>query len=331
MKTTTTTLEEIYTPVGSQLQMIPATMLELLSTSNELSREVIQYFFSGRGKLLRPALTLLGADIKGLHPDRGPSLLKIASSFEIFHSATLIHDDIIDSAYVRRNIPTINAKWGPQVAVLVGDYLHDKAVGTIFENGNEKITSRFLKTAGTVCDGEIHELNENQNIALSEAEYLEIIEKKTAALLSCSIESGAVLAGATDQEAEALRQFGIHFGIAFQIVDDCLDFTGNEHEFGKTLGTDFFGGVLTLPTIRLFKKVGEVKRAELMKEFKTGSGEDRFRNFLNLIREHQTIEYALETAKKFSDRACQELNLFPDSPAKQSLKRLVDYVLDRTR
>ena len=162
----TLTLEEIYAPIEARLRNVPSAILEILSTPNELAQDVVRYFFSSQGKLLRPALTLLGAHMKGIKPEIETRLSALAASFEVFHAATLIHDDIIDSAYVRRNIPTVNVKWGPQVAVLVGDYLHDKAIGAIFQNGNEKIISTFLQTAGAVCDGEIHELKEKNNYNL---------------------------------------------------------------------------------------------------------------------------------------------------------------------
>ncbi|MBI3307500.1 MAG: polyprenyl synthetase family protein [Candidatus Omnitrophica bacterium] len=324
------TLEEIYAPVESRLQAIPETILEILSTPNELAADVIRYFFSGKGKLLRPALTLLGAELKSTDEGLEPRLLKLASSYEIFHGATLIHDDIIDSAYLRRNIPTINVKWGPEVAVLVGDYLHDKAIAAIFENGNPSIVSTFLKTAGEVCDGEIHELKEKDNFVLSEAEYLAIIEKKTASLLACALESGAILGGANSAEIHALRRFGRDFGIAFQIVDDCLDFTGNEHEFGKTLGADCFAGVLTLPLIRLFEILEPAKKGELMQLFKSETP-GKFQTLLDKVRDSGAIDYAMEKAKKYSAAARNDLDVFSDSPAKRSFERLVDYVLERNR
>ena len=260
-KTTAVSLEEIYKPIQEFLPAVEERILEILATPNELSSDVIRYFFSSQGKLLRPALTFLGAELKGISSSNNERLLHLAASFEIFHAATLIHDDIIDSAYLRRKIPTINVKWGPEVAVLVGDYLHDKAISSIFQNGNEKIISLFLQTAGTVCDGEIHELKEKGNFDLNEAGYFQIIEKKTASLLACALQAGALLAGASNDEIYALGRFGRDFGIAFQVIDDCLDFTGNEHEFGKTLGADCIAGVLTLPLIRLLEVLRQERQA----------------------------------------------------------------------
>ena len=324
-------LEDICAPVRRCLDAVPAAILDILATPNELAQDVIRYFFSAQGKFLRPSLTFLGAEMKGISLRLENRLLNLASSFEIFHAATLIHDDIIDSAYLRRNIPTIHVKWGAEVAVLVGDYLHDKAIGAIFRCGNEKIISLFLQTAGTVCDGEIHELKEKDNFNLSEEEYLEIVDKKTASLLSCAVEAGGILAGAAPEEAEALKRFGRYFGIAFQIVDDCLDFTGEEQEFGKTLGADCAAGVLTLPVIRLLALVEERKKSDIFKIFKSDRGTQKFETLLAMIREYGALDYSLEKAREFADKARLELSLFPGGPGKQSLARLVDYVLLRNR
>ncbi|MSR78382.1 MAG: polyprenyl synthetase family protein [Candidatus Omnitrophica bacterium] len=325
------TLEDIYFPIERPLKATPGAILDILSTPNELAADVIRYFFSSQGKLLRPALTFLGFAVKQGRPDLENRLLHLAAAFEVFHSATLIHDDIIDSAYIRRSIPTINVKWGAQTAVLVGDYLHDKAIGAVFQNGNEKIVSLFLQTAGTVCDGEIHELKEKDNFNLTENEYLDIVDKKTAALLGCCVEAGAMLAGATPEEAEALKRYGKYFGIAFQIVDDCLDFTGNQQEFGKTLGADCAAGVLTLPLIRLTQLVDEKKKSDVFKIFKSEMGTNKFQTLLSMILEYDTIDYSFEKARQFIEKAKLELLIFPDSPARKSLIQMADYVLERNK
>ncbi len=330
---TTVSLEEIYQPVDVRLKAIPQTILQILSSPNELAEEVILYFFSAMGKLLRPALVCLGASAVKPHMDseQEKSLLSLAASYEIFHAATLIHDDIIDSAFLRRSIPTINTKWNSQVAVLVGDYLHDRAIRTIFQKGNAEIFTLFLKTAEQVCDGEIHELKVKGNLELTENEYLEIIDKKTAVLLACALQSGAMFAGGDQAQAQALFRYGTYFGQAFQIIDDCLDFTGEEQEFGKTLGADLAAGVLTLPVIQLLKTVSPEKAAEIKQLFKTGQVSEKYPLLLELIREHGALDYAVEKARQLCEKARQELAIFPEGPSKRSLDKLVDYVLERNR
>jgi len=343
----TLTLDEIYSPVETELARVPETIFDILSTPNELAHEVIRHFFSRQGKYLRPALVFLGALIgegdrllfpKDLEkqpvpfsPAQEEKILRLAGALEVFHSATLVHDDIIDSAHLRRNIPTINVKWNPQIAVLVGDYLHDKAIAAIFSVENPRVTAAFLQTAGVVCDGEIHELREKNNFNLKEGEYLEIVHKKTASLIACSAEAGGLLAGLPSEKTEALKRFGTYFGTAFQIVDDCLDFTGEEHEFGKTLGADCEAGVLTLPLIRLIQLVDETQKGEVFKMFKSDLGAGRFETLKNLLREYGALDYALTRAREFAEKARLELALFADSPGRRSLAALTDYVLERNR
>ncbi len=323
-------LEEIYAPIEKKLARISEAIFDVLSTPNELARDVIRHFFSRQGKYLRPALTLFGASIENDEFRAEPEkLVRLAAAFEVFHSATLIHDDIIDSAYIRRSIPTVNAQWNSQVAVLVGDYLHDKAIGAIFSVENPRVISLFLKTAGIVCDGEIQELHEKNNFNLKPEQYFEIIGKKTASLIACSIESGGILAGLPPEKVAALKRFGWAFGMAFQIVDDCLDFAGEQHEFGKTLGADCEAGVLTLPLIRLIELVDEPTKSEVFKIFKSGSEE--FSRLKDLLTEYGALDYAVAEARNFVEKARLELSIFPETWVRRNLSRLLDYVIERNR
>ena len=325
---TLVSLEEIYRPVQAYLPRVEERILEILATSNELSSEVIRYFFNSKGKFLRPALVLFGAGFGSEVSDR---TLSTAAALEIFHSATLIHDDIIDSAYIRRNLPTVNAKWNPQVAVLVGDFLHDKAIRAIFETQHDQVIAAFLQTAGIVCDGEILELREKNNFSLKEEAYLTIIERKTAELLATCLESGALLSGLSMEKVVALKRFGLYFGTAFQIMDDCLDFMGEENEFGKTLGADLQAGVLTLPLIRLIALLDEREKAKVFSKVKSGLSSRELDELVVLLREYGALDYSIEKAREFTDRAALELALFPDTPARQSLQGLLQYVINRNR
>ncbi|MBI1978289.1 MAG: polyprenyl synthetase family protein [Candidatus Omnitrophica bacterium] len=325
---TIVSLEEIYKPIHSFLPAVEERILEILATPNELSSEVVRYFFKSKGKFLRPALVLFGASFGSGIPH---FVVTTAAALEIFHSATLIHDDIIDSAYLRRNLPTINAKWNSQVAVLVGDYLHDKAIEAIFETGNDQVIAAFLKTAGIVCDGEILELKEKNNFNLKEDAYFTIIERKTATLLATCLESGAILGGLNVDQVLALKRFGLYFGMAFQIMDDCLDFAGKENEFGKTLGADLQAGVLTLPLIRLITLLDEAGKAEIFSKVKSGLNHSELGDLVLLLREHGALDYSIERAREFNERSALELSIFPDSPSKKSLYALLQYVIERNR
>jgi len=330
------TLEDIYIPVHEALKRIPGLIHETLQTPNRQIREVVSYFFSKNGKFLRPALLLLGAGLaRSLRQEQAvfsekneTRELHLAAATEIFHAATLIHDDIIDSARLRRGIPTLNVKWGPQTAVLVGDFFHDRAMGEIFQYGDDRIIPLFLRTAGEICDGEVRELNEKNNLDLTETMHLEIIRKKTASLLSCSLETGACVWGMGEKELSALGNFGVFFGMAFQIIDDCLDFMGEEQEFGKFLGGDLEEGVYTLPVIRLLASADRDKAVGLLRD--TGNGK-RFETLLELLRKNGALEYAREKARMFIDKARAELQIFPPSVFRASLEQLADYVLERNR
>ena len=323
-------LEEIYGPIQEELNQVEGTILDILTTSNELSREVIRYFFTNKGKYLRPALSLFGSAFT-MQRDLMKPAIPVAAAYEIFHAATLIHDDIVDSAYLRRNMPTVNVKWGAQVAVLVGDFLHDRALATFFNTKNERVISLFLNTACEVCDGEILEFKEKDNFSLKEEVYLEIIQKKTASLLSACVESGAMLGNLPLEETLALKNFGLYLGMAFQIVDDCLDFTGDPQLFGKTLGSDCDAGVLTLPLIRLFSLVSEAKKSELFQIFKSTLGEEKLVYLKNLIMEYSAIDYSLDKARAYTDLALLELHTLARSPARRSLEMLLDYIVERSR
>lgn len=326
---TTLSLEEIYKPVQLYLSKIEDSILEILATPNELSSEVIRYFFKSKGKFLRPALVLFGASFGGA-PIRN-EVFSTAAALEIFHSATLIHDDIIDSAYLRRNLPTINAKWNSQVAVLVGDYLHDKAIGAIFNTKDDRVIAAFLNTAGVVCDGEILELKEKNNFNLKEETYFTIIERKTATLLATCLESGALLASLSTEQVVALKCFGMHFGMAFQIMDDCLDFMGKESEFGKTLGADLQAGVLTLPLIRLIALLDESGKANIFSRVKSGLNNVELGDLLRLLEEYGALEYSIQKACEYTEKAALELSIFPESEFSRSLQGLLQYVTERSR
>ena len=321
-------LEDIYQPIQSFLPQVEERILDILATPNELSSEVIRYFFKSKGKYLRPALVLFGASFGKTVSEE---VISTAAALEIFHSATLIHDDIIDSAYLRRNLPTVNAKWNSQVAVLVGDYLHDKAIGAIFNTKNDQVIASFLNTAGVVCDGEILELKEKNNFNLKEETYFNIIERKTAVLLATCLECGSILTGLPMEQVLALKKFGLYFGMAFQILDDCLDFMGKENEFGKTLGADLQAGVLTLPLIRLIALLDDSRKAEIFSRVKSGLNHVQLDDLVRLLEEYGALEYSIQKARDYTERALLELTVFPESPVKSSLKALLQYVTQRSR
>jgi len=323
------TLEEIYTPIQRELGRIDGTILGILATDNPLSSRVIDYFFSAKGKSLRPALCLFGASFSE-DPGAVEKAIPVAAALEIFHAATLIHDDIVDGSRLRRNRATVNAKWGAQAAVLMGDYLHDRAMTAFFETRNERLFSLLLKTACDVCDGEILEFSEKENLSLTEERYLGIIRKKTAVLFSACVEAGALVAELGSDDVFALLQYGMDFGMAFQIVDDCLDFMGDSRAFGKNPGSDCDAEVLTLPLIRALALAPQGKKEEALRVFRSNR-EDKFSYLKRLVFELGAIEYAMGHAKNFSAQAISHLAFLKTLPVRHSLEALSDFMIERTK
>lgn len=334
--TTTLNLKEIYTPILPVMKQVPGIIEESLKTPSKRLEEVVRYFFSKDGKFLRPALLFLGGGIARSITGSSTALLErcetselhLAAATEVFHAATLIHDDIIDSAPIRRGLPSLHVKWGPQTAVLAGDFFHDRAIATIFRYGNEKIIPLFLKTAGEICEGEVQELGEKDNINLTEETHFEIIRKKTASLLACAIQTGAFVWGIDSAKVEALGRYGICFGMAFQIIDDYLDFSGREIEFGKTLGSDLEEGVYTLPVIHC---LASSDRDRAVRILHSRSHSKRFSMLRDLLKKNGALTYALEKARNLVAQAKLELTEFPESPFRTSLEQLADYILERNQ
>jgi octaprenyl-diphosphate synthase len=332
--TTTLNLETIYAPVQAGMSRVPALIRETLDTPIFKMREMVDHFFSKNGKLLRPALVFLGAGLaRSLWPGQGISHernetaeLYLAAAAEIFHAATLIHDDIIDSAPLRRGVSALHIKSGSQAAVLAGDYFHDRAIVTIFRHGNDRIIPLFLRTASEICEGEIQEISEKKNINMTEQIHLEIIRKKTASFLACALQTGALIWGIEPEKAEALGRFGEFFGMAFQITDDCLDFSGEESKFGKTLGSDLEEGVYTLPVIHCLAS-GE--RDKVVRILYSRSHKKRFSMLRETLEKSGALDYALAQAQGFMDMAKRELEVFPSSVFRTSLEQLADYALER--
>lgn len=326
---TKTPFDEIVAPVQKSLDLIQPNIFKLIATDNPLCEEVTQYFFGNKGKYLRPALCLLSAGIHSGGQDDAQTI-DIAAAFEIFHCATLLHDDIIDQADMRRNLPTVNAKWGPEIAVLVGDFLHDRAIQTFFRTKNQALIDLFLKTACDVCDGEILEINNKGRLDLEQDIYFEVIRKKTAVLLAACAKAGGILAGLDDAMQEALYQYGCELGMAFQIVDDCLDFLGASREFGKTLGVDLNEGVVTLPIICLLRRVSPEQKKEVQQFFNQGGEDESMVRLQTLLLETGALEEALSLAEQFSESARKALDVLPDSECRRQLSAVVDFVTSRT-
>ncbi|MHC4394088.1 MAG: polyprenyl synthetase family protein [Planctomycetota bacterium] len=288
----------------------------------ELHR-LLASFNSSSGKMLRPGLVLLaGASVGKITNEH----INVAAIVEMIHNATLLHDDVIDEGRQRRGAPTVNSLWGNESAVLLGDFLLSKAF-RMCADLQPKITRIIASTAVRTCEGELRQTIQKHNWRLTEAEYIDIITEKSAALFRSSCELGAVLAGAHETQAGSLAEFGLNMGIAFQITDDLLDIVGDEGKTGKTLGSDVDKDKLTLAVIHLLRTVDENER-NVVKDRLNAPGRDK-KTMVKMLSRFGSLKYAHSFAEKFINKALQSLADLKESKAKQALLNIADFVADR--
>ncbi len=300
---------------------------ELQPETNSLA-DLISHISKYKGKRLRPALVLLSGKCVG---EIVPQHIDIAIVVEMVHTATLIHDDIIDEASMRRHIESVNSKWGREISILFGDYLFSRGFTILSALDSQVATLLLSQTVNVMCEGEIIQLQRRYDIGLSEDEYIGIIERKTASLCAASCRLGATFAGANRKVSDMLSSYGLKIGTAFQIIDDCLDVMGAEEEMGKSLNSDMQKGKLTLPLIRLVnqlpKKELEAAR-ELIFQY---NGKETKNAIVELLTEHDAVEYAFNTAKNIVKQAQEEISSLPDSKYKTTLMELADYIVTRRK
>ena len=321
-------LSELYAPAAAGLARVEAEFRSLTESRRadfpELYR-MLRHVLGG-GKVLRPVLTLLSAGCFDGETDR---IVPLATASELLHIATLVHDDAIDKADTRRGKPTISRLWGLEKAILLGDFLFAHAGEYAAATGNLHVVRLFARTLQIISSGELRQSFAAFNPAQSYDGYVERIAGKTAALFVLATEGGAVLAGATDELMQALHDYGYNLGLAFQIVDDILDFTGDEKEMGKPVGSDLRQGTITLPALLLMERsAGDNPVSRFIR------GEDREANIartVDQIRSGEIIEDCYRTARGYRDLAYAQLDSLPDSPARRSLMELADYVIRRDR
>jgi octaprenyl-diphosphate synthase len=321
-------LSAIYSPIQREMARVEERLAQELRADEQPLSQLTAHVAAYKGKRIRPALVLFSGRCLG---EISSEHIELAVAMELIHTATLVHDDILDEASLRRNSPTVNIKWGPDVAVMLGDYLLAQAFSLIAAFKSPGATRDLLQTTMTMCRGEIHQLHRRYVLDLDEAEYLQIIERKTAALCSACCRLGALCSESPDGFAEDLARYGANVGIAFQIVDDCLDITGKESKVGKTLYTDLVKGKLTLPIIRLAGLLPEEKRPELKRLLFSKSAREALLELLPALEKHGALEYARARAVEHVEAAKRHLNRLAGSEFKEGLLALADYVIARER
>jgi len=292
-----------------------------------LIRKVGEYVLASGGKRVRPMMLLLSAKLAGY---QGESHVGLASVVEFIHTATLLHDDVVDSAVLRRGQDSANAVWGNEASVLVGDFLFAKSFSIMVREGNLEILKTLSDATTQMAEGEVLQLISTCDVELDEAHYIEVVRNKTAVLLSAASRCGALLGACPPEQEEALSAYGMDLGIAFQFMDDALDYVADQDAFGKECGHDLLEGKVTLPLIHTLKRCNaeERKRIAGIIEQETLPDED-LKYIVGLIHSYDGIDYTRDRAKLLIESAKGHLALFADCPAKEAMIRLADYVVSR--
>jgi octaprenyl-diphosphate synthase len=315
--------------IGEDLKRVEEQFKKDLASNVPLIRKVGEYVLASGGKRIRPALLLLAAKLCGYAGSRHISL---ASVIEFIHTATLLHDDVVDSATMRRGIASANTLWGNSASVLIGDFLFSKSFTIMVADGDLNVL-RVLSDATTyIAEGEVLQLLGTSDLEMTEERYIEVVRAKTAVLLAAACQAGAILGNASPEQEEALRRYGMELGVAFQLMDDVLDYTAKEEEFGKSIGHDLEEGKITLPLIQVLRQctVDERERVAEVVEKEELSDED-FRDVFSLVDQYGGIDYTIAAARRHVAVCVELLGCFPDSPAKEALVELAEYVVNRTK
>lgn len=318
-------LRPIYAPIQEEIAQVEQLLQQELTSEFPALEELMQYGFRLGGKRLRPALVLLSGRACGQL--RAEHLLA-AAIVELIHTATLIHDDVLDGATLRRHLLTVNARWNTEASVLLGDYLFTHAMCLATRLEDLKVYRLLGETTRRVCEGELRQVQQRGNWRLSEGEYLDIIKEKTAALCQCACDLGAYFAGASEGQHEVLRRYGSDLGVAFQITDDLLDLIGEEQRVGKSLGTDLTKQKLTLPLIRLLNQLDEHQRPEVETLLREATPSSR-PLLLQWLERTDALTYSQQKAEQYIQQAKSYLTELAPSAARNALAQLADFVLIR--
>ena len=317
---------QLFGPVASDFTAINELIESSLHSRVPLVAEIAEYLVHDGGKRLRPLLVLLAAISCG---DSSQNPVKLAVAIEFLHTAMLLHDDVVDESTVRRGRRTANAEWGNAASVLVGDFLHSRAFELMVELGCIDVMALISKATNGIAEGEVQQLTLLQNTSTSEADYLEVIYRKTALLFEVSAESGAVLGGANASEAAAYREYGRHLGLAFQLMDDWLDYEGTAQELGKNTGDDIAEGKVTLPIILALKAAGASDRRILERAI-TQPGSVAFEDVRCIAERYGGIESTRHRAAHEASLAESALLGLPDSACKSQMIRLSQFAVERS-
>ncbi len=317
----------LFSTYKDDLQQVEKCINDNVISEIKLIPEIAHHLIDSGGKRFRPLLLLICARLCGYH---GNDRFPMAAVMEYIHTATLLHDDVIDQALIRRGKDSANKIFGNSVSILVGDFLCFKAFMLMSAIGNNDIFGLVSQMGNIMSEGEVFQLTKCGDVNMTEDEYLSIIEKKTAVLIAASCATGAILGGAPKEKIEALSQFGLKAGMAFQITDDILDYTAKGKDFGKSLGKDLEEGKITLPLIFAITRSTAEEKNKIMEIISLKKGSQKSaREIIKLIKKHKANDSSLELAAGYINQAKAQLSLFDDCPEKDQLFTVAEYILAR--
>ena len=314
--------------VAPDMERVNSTILARTGSDVAMIPEVANHLISSGGKRLRPMLTLAMARLSGYS---GDGHIKLAAAVEFMHTATLLHDDVVDESDLRRGKVAARMLWGNEASVLVGDFLLGQAFKMMVEVASLRALEILSSAAAVIAEGEVMQLGAAKNTATTEDDYLAVIRAKTAELFAAACEVGPALASRPKDEQSACRSFGMNLGIAFQLVDDALDYGGKAAKLGKNVGDDFREGKITLPVVLSFRRGSESERAFWRRTLEEGDATDAdLEHAIGLMTKHRALEDTIQRARHYGAIATDALALFPASPMKQALEETVEFCICRS-
>jgi octaprenyl-diphosphate synthase len=323
-------LAQLFEPIRADLERVDLEFGRHVQSQVDLIPKIGQYIQTSGGKRVRPAVLLMASRLSGYQGDRA---ILYAAVVEFIHTATLVHDDIIDDAELRRGRLSVHSRWGNDITVLLGDYLYIKSMALALTHDALEVIRLLCDVTLRMIEGELYQLTKNGDADITEDEHFDIIRRKTAYLFGGCAQIGGMLGKVTSEREEALREYGFNLGIAFQLVDDLLDFTGDTEAVGKPIGSDLREGKVTLPLIHLLRQSGDGLGSRIVRDIIASRrvAPEQWAELLRCLKDHASIDYAYRRAVEFADRAKKPLYAFPPSSERDALLALPDYVLSRDR
>jgi octaprenyl-diphosphate synthase len=323
-------LAQIFEPIRADLEKVDQEFVRHVQSKVDLIPKIGTYIQTSGGKRVRPAVLLMASRLCGYQGDRA---VLYAAVVEFIHTATLVHDDIIDDSDLRRGRLAVHSRWGNDITVLLGDYLYIKSMALALTHDTLDLVRLLCDVTLRMIEGELYQLTKNGDAAISEEEHFDIIRRKTAYLFGGCAEIGGMLGKVGPEKEAALREYGFNLGITFQLVDDLLDFTGDAQAVGKPVGGDLREGKVTLPLIHMLQQSPDGRAADIVREAIRSRtvAPEQWSELLRQLKEHASIDYAQRRAIEFAERAKKPLYAFPPSSERDALLALPDYVLSRDR